>query len=82
MNQHLLSGISSLHVFTTTTLYTIRNRMSHLRCDFIAPRSAFCIIDLFNFNIDINFKRDAMLPRTYDEMQTMASAHRMTIAWP
>ena len=31
---------------------------------------------------NVVMKRDAMLPRTYGEMQTMASAHRMTIAWP
>lgn len=27
-------------------------------------------------------KRDAMLPRPYDEIQTMASALKMSIAWP
>ena len=27
-------------------------------------------------------RRDAMLPRTYGEMQTMASALKMSIAWP
>jgi hypothetical protein len=32
----------------------------------------------------VNFvmKRDAMLPQAYGEMETMASALKMTIAWP
>ena len=32
--------------------------------------------------VNVVMKRDAMLPRTYGEMETMASALKMTIAWP
>jgi hypothetical protein len=32
--------------------------------------------------VDVVMKKDAMLPRTYGEMQTMASALNMNIAWP
>jgi len=31
---------------------------------------------------NVVMKRDAMLPWTYGEMQTMASALKMSIAWP
>jgi hypothetical protein len=37
----------------TAIVKKVRNGMGHLRCDFVAPRSAFFIIDLFNFSIDI-----------------------------
>ena len=32
--------------------------------------------------VNVVMRRDAMLPRTYGEMQTMASALKMSIAWP
>ena len=32
--------------------------------------------------VDVVMKRDAMLPRTYGGMLTMASALNMSIAWP
>jgi hypothetical protein len=32
--------------------------------------------------VNVVMKRDAMLPRAYGEMETMASALKMTIAWP
>jgi hypothetical protein len=32
--------------------------------------------------VNIVMKRDAMLPRAYGEMEIMASAPKMTIAWP
>jgi hypothetical protein len=32
--------------------------------------------------VNVVMKRDAMLPRPYGEIQTMASALKMNIAWP
>ncbi|KAL6654755.1 hypothetical protein ACP70R_008220 [Stipagrostis hirtigluma subsp. patula] len=32
--------------------------------------------------VNVVLKRDAMLPRPYGEMETMANAHLMSIAWP
>uniref|UniRef100_J3NCL5 Transposase Tnp1/En/Spm-like domain-containing protein n=1 Tax=Oryza brachyantha TaxID=4533 RepID=J3NCL5_ORYBR len=32
--------------------------------------------------VNVVMKRDAMLPRSYGDMKTMASALKMSIAWP
>jgi hypothetical protein len=38
--------------------------------------------DYYEVVVNVVMRRDAMLPQTYGEMETIASALKMTIAWP